>query len=190
MLSDWATSTTPQALHALASRLGVSADSLAAIGAVWANRHRAWAFPMRDGYGNNIGIRLRNDAGEKWAVRGSKNGIFLPPGTGKVAFITEGPTDTAAALTIGLFAIGRPSCCLGGMEIRAALRNREIRRAVMVLDDDTPGENGAIRVADDLRSVGVKVVCWTPPAKDVREFVRMGGTAELVADMTKNLTWS
>ena len=192
MLAEWAAATTPSALQTLSERLGVSFDSLTALGCSWAAKHRAWAFPMSDGYGNPIGIRLRNDAGEKWAVKGSRNGIFLPQsGTSmsQIAFVTEGPTDTAAALTIGLFAIGRPSCCLGGMEIRTALKRLLIRRAIMVLDNDAPGETGGVRVASELQQVGIKVAMWTPPAKDMRDFVKTGGSKLFVDDMTKNLTW-
>lgn len=188
MILRWAEETHQNALQSLATRLGLSSDSLASLNAVYASQHRAWAFPMRDGFGEVVGIRLRAEDGRKWAVRGSKQGIFWPVTDPQpTCFIPEGPTDTAAALCLGLFAVGRPSCSCGGREIRQALRGLNIRRAVIVADNDEPGIQGARRVAKELR--GIKVAIWTPPAKDLREFVRCGGTASLVNTLTKDLLW-
>ena len=61
-----------------ADELGVAAWSLRSLDIRAATQHRAYAFPMRDGYGEIIGIRLRSNDGRKWAVRGSKNGLFIP----------------------------------------------------------------------------------------------------------------
>ena len=77
LMRDWLAATSATALADFATSLGVSTTSLAAVGAAWAEPHAAWAFPMCDGYGNVIGIRLRNERG-KFAVRGSRQGIFLP----------------------------------------------------------------------------------------------------------------
>src|SRR6516162_8980751 len=87
----WLGATTAEALAAFAATLGLSAQSLVAIGAAWAAPHSAWAFPMCDGYGNVIGIRLRNERG-KFAVRGSRQGIFLAAVPAqKTLFVCEGP---------------------------------------------------------------------------------------------------
>ena len=121
----WLASTTPEAVAAFAASLGLSEASLAAVGAAWAPPHSAWAFPMCDGYGNVIGIRLRNERG-KFAVRGSRQGIFLAAvAAQKTLFVCEGPTDTAAAVELGLFAAGRPNCCCGGLEVRTYARRHE-----------------------------------------------------------------
>jgi 5S rRNA maturation endonuclease (ribonuclease M5) len=52
-------------------------DALRALGCVWAGDHRAFAFPMVDAQRRVIGIRLRNERGEKWAVKGSRSGLFM-----------------------------------------------------------------------------------------------------------------
>ena len=46
----------------------------------------------------------------------------------KTLFVCEGPTDTAAAVELGLFAVGRPNCCCGGAgdpHLRAPARVRQ-----------------------------------------------------------------
>ncbi len=187
LILAWAEEAPEQALAALANSLGVSEDSLAALNAVYAKPHRAWAFPMSDGYGNTVGIRLRSEDGRKWAVRGSRQGIFIPAiAPAPTTFICEGPTDTAAALTLGLFALGRPSCSCGGQDLRVACRRLGVRRVVLVADNDAPGQQGAIRVA---KEVGLRHVIWTPPTKDIREFLKAGGTRALIESDLRNLVW-
>jgi hypothetical protein len=187
LILEWAQETPAPALAALARALGVSEDSLAALNAVYAKQHRAWAFPMCDGNGNSVGIRLRADDGRKWAVRGSKQGIFIPATDPKsIAYICEGPTDTAAALTLGLFALGRPSCNCGGPDLRVACRRLGVHWVVLVADNDAPGLQGAIRVA---KEVGLRHVIWTPPTKDIREFLQAGGTRALIESDLRNLVW-
>jgi len=196
----WLTSTTPEALAAFAASLGLSAPSVAAVGAAWAAPHAAWAFPMRDGYGNVVGIRLRNERG-KFAVRGSRQGIFiateeprtlnLEPRTSNTAqrtlFVCEGPTDTAAAVELGLFAAGRPNCCCGGLEVRTYARRHKCERAVIIADNDKPGLDGARKVGAELR---MPYAVYVPPAKDLREFCRLGGTRNMIENTLKGTVWN
>jgi hypothetical protein len=120
-------------------------------------------------------------------VRGSRQGIFtadVPRQT--TLFVCEGPTDTAAAVELGLFAVGRPNCCCGGPEIRSFARRHQCRRVVMVSDNDKPGLDGA-------RKVGVEInlpfAVYVPPAKDLREFVRLGGTRAMIENTLKGTIW-
>ena len=194
----WLANTKTEVLAAFAAELGVSAPALAAVGAAWAPQYAAWAFPMCDGYGNVIGIRLRNERG-KFAVRGSRQGIFLPwegerpcepkvpPESGKVLFVCEGPTDTAAALDLGFFAAGRPNCCCGGLEIRTYARRHECARAVMISDNDKPGLDGARKVGAELR---MPYAIYVPPAKDLREFCRLGGSRNMIENTLKGTVWN
>ena len=131
---DWLAATTPTQLAEFASALGLSVAALVAANAAWAEPHSAWAFPMCDGHGNVVGIRLRRADGIKFAVRGSRQGIFLGKAesgkaeSGKVLFVCEGPTDTAAAVELGLFAVGRPNCCCGGADIKIYARRHRCHR--------------------------------------------------------------
>ena len=208
-MREWTAATTATALGVFAASLGVSAPSLGAVGAAWAAPHSAWAFPMCDGYGNIVGIRLRNERG-KFAVRGSRQGIFL--GTWKsreqkaesrnedgdsrnsplrceagVLYVCEGPTDTAAGVELGLFAVGRPNCCCGGAEIKVFARRQACSRAVVVSDNDKPGLDGARKVGGEL---GLPFAVYVPPAKDLREFVRLGGTRAMIENTLNNTIWN
>lgn len=187
MMKAWAAKTRPEWLWQLAEELGVKGSALMELRVAWAAEHSAFAWPMRSGWGEFVGIRLRNGRGEKWAVRGSKQGIFLPfciPQ--KTAYLTEGPTDTAAVLSLGLFAIGRPSCSGGMPDIITALRKTGAREAVIISDNDDPGLNGA-----DMLSRHLEIPCCiiTMPGKDVREFVNDGGTVEVLENLVKQTRW-
>lgn len=174
-------------LPSLAKDLGVSPRSLYDLGCAWAPPHKSYAFPMFDGYGNTVGIRLRALDGRKWAVRGSRQGIFCPSVNGqKRAVVCEGPTCTAAALTLGFYAVGRPHCS-GGMEpIKALFKRHGIREAVIISDNDEPGINGAIMLRNQLP---IPTAIITLPTKDVREFLVRGGTKEDIEELVSNVLW-
>lgn len=186
MIRDWQSKTKDSDISQFAQKLGVHFQSLKLIGAAWSEQHRAWAFPMKDGYGAIIGIRLRDNSGRKWAVTGSKAGLFFVerPAGGDVC-ICEGPTDTAAGLTIGLNAIGRPSCA--GNEDTVLTCVRHAKRVLIISDNDGPGWDGTLRLQS---RISKPTLVWTPPCKDIREFVRLGGTKDLIHSLTKNLVWS
>jgi hypothetical protein len=65
-------------LHQLADTLGVSVGSLLSLQIGWSNGHDAFSFPMRDSSGTVLGIRLRRPDGSKFAVKGSREGLFIP----------------------------------------------------------------------------------------------------------------
>jgi hypothetical protein len=192
LMREWLAATPPIALDDFAASLGVSTPSVGAVGAAWAAPYSAWAFPMCDGYGNVVGIRLRNERG-KFAVRGSRQGIFTTtdhgPGTTgpqKTLFVCEGPTDTAAAVELGLFAVGRPNCCCGGPEIKVFARRQGCNRVVVISDNDKPGLDGARKVGGELE---LPFAVYVPPAKDLREFVRLGGTRAMIENTVKGIVW-
>jgi hypothetical protein len=186
-MQDWWTSTDDQQRAAFARELGLSVASLVAVGAAWAAPHSAWAFPMCDGYGNVIGIRLRNERG-KFAVRGSRQGIFLAnvPAQ-KTLFVCEGPTDTAAAAQLGLFTAGRSNCYCGGPEIKVYARRHECGYVVIIADNDKPGLDGARKVGGELK---LTHAIYVPPTKDLREFVRLGGTRAMIESTLKSTIWT
>ncbi len=185
-LRGWADNTSDMDIERLASALGVSPLALRALGCV---RYQCttYAFPMRDGKGGIIGIRLRNLNGAKWAVEGSHNGLFIP--TNKATprcLICEGPTDTAAALSIGAFAIGRPSCSAGVLQIVEAVRRLRIQEVVIVSDCDEAGMRGAITLTLHL---SVPCCILVLPCKDMRQFVNQGGDVSTLDALVKQLVW-
>lgn len=199
MISDWDRQTNPIQLSDFASSLGVTYDSLRNLQCCRSKSHHAWAFPMRDGASQIIGIRLRYDDGQKRAVKGSRSGIFIPMIPSQhTCWIAEGPTDCAALLSIGLFSIGRPSCSGGNHQLWIALKERRIRKAVIVSDNDqdkhrpdgeryNPGVDGANRLADEMC---VETCVIIPPAKDIREYVTLGGTSELLESIVSSTVWN
>jgi hypothetical protein len=184
----WGIQTADHQVQPLAQSLGVSLLSLRQIGIAWAWPYDAWAFPMFDGNGEFRGIRLRYDTGEKRAVSGSRQGIFIPDTDipAEEICICEGPTDTAAMLSLGMFAIGRPSCTGGGPEITAFCRKNGIKRITIIADNDGPGRAGAEKLAN---THPMRARIATLPAKDVREFVRLGGTRETIETCINNAVW-
>jgi hypothetical protein len=184
----WFEQTDHYYLDGFAMSLGVDTDALRALGC--ARGGNAWAFPMTDADKRIVGIRLRDDRGNKWAVRGSRQGLFIPSPEAperETLFILEGPTDTAAALTLGLHAVGRPSCMGSEAELARYVRRRRIARAVIVADNDAPGLRGAEKLKSQLSLINCT---FSPPCKDLREFVRLGGSRQLLESMLKDLTWS
>ncbi|HEV2296868.1 MAG TPA: toprim domain-containing protein [Tepidisphaeraceae bacterium] len=136
---------------------------------------------MVDAAGVVIGIRLRTLAGDKYAVKGGREGLFLPRALrgGGALYITEGPTDCAAMLDLGLDAVGRPSCTGGAHHLVTLIRRLRPREVVIVGDDDDPGRRGAESLAVILlaHSVQLRVIYPPPEAKDVRIWKIAGAIA-------------
>ncbi len=183
----WASTTTDGQVEELAGTLGVTARSLRSIGACWAWPHEAWGFPMFDGDEEFTGMRLRSNEGEKWALRGSRQGIFLPDmKPTEEAMVVEGPTDAAAAVALGFHAIGRPSCRGGAREIAAFCRRRGVERLSVLADNDGPGIRGAQTFCSE---VGVTARVVVLPAKDLREWLRHGATRCVVESCLEAHGW-
>lgn len=183
----------------LAKMLGVSAAALQMLGCVSTNQPRVWAWPMLSGEGHPIGIRMRHENGRKWALEGSRNGLFIPSCEAmQEAIITEGPTCAAAALTMGMFAIGRPSCSGGITDLIIAIKRLKIRRISIIADVDqdkthengstyNPGIDGARKLAE-LLPVMSRIV--TLPCKDLRSFVQAGGDMATFSSIANQLVWN
>ena len=167
-----------------AAQLGVSVESLTALGAVWSGQHQGWLWPMRNEAGTMTGLRVRTEAGDKWAVKGSTAGLFLPSlAPAARVYVVEGPTDTAALLTLGLYAVGRHAC-LGQENMTARYLQRiGARECVIVADADEPGQRGAEKL---LAALPVPACIVTPPAKDIREALRNGITAAMVNSLVRS----
>lgn len=173
-------------LDVLARSLGLSVVALEALSIGWAATYGAWSFPMTDAAGNVLGIRLRRPEGGKFAVRGGKEGLFLPANVTahRQLLITEGPTDTAALLDLGYSNVaGRPSCTGGIRLVCELVRQRRPAEVVIVADNDGPGQCGGANLASVLLAYVPVVRVVAPPAgvKDAREWLRRGGTRVDVA---------
>lgn len=189
-------STLDESIHELAEELGVKYTSLCDLGAVWCHEYSSWSFPMRDGSGAIVGLRLRKRDGSKFSYPGSRQGVFFGGGSMHTAYLPEGPTDSAALSSIGVLAIGRPSCSGGVEEVIQTIRRMKICQAVIIADNDkdrhlaghkfNPGYDGAKRLHDAL-----PIPCCTIslPCKDAREFLQMGGTKQVLDSIVSTKVW-
>jgi phage/plasmid primase-like uncharacterized protein len=187
-----------ESLPILAKDLGVPVEVLTQLGTVKAPQHDVWGFPMRDDKGHVIGIRMRHRNGRKWCEPGGHNGLFIPqiPPQSEVV-ICEGPTDTATALSLGLYAVGRFNCSGGVMMLTEFIKHNKIKRATIVADVDNDREingrsvNPGIQGAMALRELmHVPTRCVTLPTKDLREFAHLGGNAMVFNAVAAPNVWS
>lgn len=166
------------------SELGLMDDTLAEkMDVRYDHVQEVLSFPMRNVAGEITGLRYRHLMdGKKWSARGSKDGLFMvrplttddeQPTDDREIYICEGPSDTCAALSLGLNAIGRSSCMSGVPLVREYLRRHHVRRATIIADGDKPGRDGARRLAG---SVGIssRIILPPPGIKDLRDWVGSG----------------
>ena len=186
-------------LDGFSDLLRVDNDALESLQPAFDAVHAAWAFPMRDGDGRVCGVRLRSYEGRKWAVGGSREGLFYAPdlAPGEELVVCEGPTDTAAALSLGLPAVGRPSCAGGAEAFGALVRRLRVKKITVVADHDAPhsrpdgsvwypGRDGARALAKGLRRMWRLVL---PPAKDMRAWFHEGATRRQFDALARSATW-
>jgi hypothetical protein len=194
--SRWQVDTSDMNLYAYASLLRVDANALLSLGAGWADAYTAWSFPMRNAAGKAIGIRLRANDGRKWSVTGSRSGIFFDNQAsdwrGQTALVCEGPTDTAAGITMGFPAIGKPCCNAGNDYVIELLNRLKPSRVLLVSDVDSMLSDGiGFKEALKLKSkIGKRCNVWAPQAKDLREFLKFGGTKQLIESEISKMLWS
>lgn len=182
----------------LAHNLSVSREALGML-KVGLRDSFTWAFPMRNSRNDVVGIRLRTDSGKKFAETGSHQGLFIPQCDSHqdLMFTPEGPTNTAAALTLGLYAVGRPSSNSGVWELVDFIKRRGVKRVVVIADTDedkqrpngdhyNPGFDGAASLMEQMPVMSCMIAL---PAKDVRKYVQSGGTGELVHALVKQAVW-
>lgn len=184
-----------------AALFGVSLAALDELLIGWDPEKKAHAFPMKDGRGNIIGIRLRKPDGNQFSVPGSKNGLFWPlcvkADTKELLFVGEGPTDTAALLDLRFSAIGRASCGTGYQYIKEMIEHYE-RQVVVFADKDIahftpagkkyfPGYDGGLKLAQDIKPFVRSVRLIKPPEKkDIRKWYQAGATRAAVLALVKN----
>lgn len=180
---------------------GVSAMALDELLIGWDPEKKTHTFPMKDGKGNIIGIKLRPLNGHHFSVPGSKNGLVWPlsvkADADELFFIGEGPTDCAALLDLGFSPIGRASCGTGYQYIKEMIEHYE-RQVVIVADKDEakfapdgrkffPGYDGGLKLARSIKPFVRSVRLIKPPEKkDIRAWYLAGGTSAAVLALVKN----
>lgn len=173
---QWIVGCEPTRIEELAGMLRVSKDSLDLLNVGWFDKNQSWIFPMQRMGNRLIGIRLRPKTGKKFAVKGSRNGLFIPnnlPDRG-VVYVCEGESDTAALLTVGLQAVGRPSCNSGDRLLKELLKQNEV---VVCADRDGVGRRGAESLTKYLNMHTSGATMMLPPDKykDMRDWLHGEG---------------
>lgn len=171
----------------LAGTLGIRSTTLRRLGMGYDGLN--WSFPMFNERRQVVGIKLRPPVGRKFCVPGSHLGINWPKelaGKGP-CLVCEGETDTGAALDMGFDAVGRPSCS-GGVEIVAEFLRRSRYEEVWIFADrDTPGIEGADRLAGILTGIVRRLkVIHCPQNKDIRSWYNAGATRAMLESLAAN----
>lgn len=167
-------------LDQLQNDLGIPLSCFRSLCVGYSSDHRATTWPMRDSDGRITGIRLRSiDASAKWSVRESVAGLFLSRDhkpIGDQLLIVEGASDMAAAIALGLIAIGRPSCRGSAHLVVEYMRRHDFKSAIVMADNDNAGHAGANALAVDLARCGMDTRVISPPTEfsDLRSWHRAG----------------
>lgn len=155
--------------------------------AIGAEQHGdEWHTPERDATGKIIGTQRRLPTGRKIMVEGSKRGLLyvhpLPDGHGDTpdlpVLVVEGATDAAAAHSLALVAVGRPSATGGAEHLAKLLEGRHV--AILGENDEGVGQTSPYTMADRLaeRCASVRVVFPPKDHKDLRAWVSAGATTD------------
>lgn len=180
---------TPESLELLEVGWATSEDlrRLGASGAGWSSDRPdgAFSFPEFDGARTLVGFSLRALDGRKGSPAskvGTRRGLIVPDDGDAIpgpVLIVEGASDVAAALSLGLRAVGRPNNGGGAKDLAELLAGE--REVVVVAENDRkangswPGRDGAMHVACKLATAWGRAVPWRlPPAdsKDLRAWLR------------------
>ncbi len=107
-----------------------------------------------------------------------KSSDTLLPQSQYPVLVVEGQSDTAAALTLGFQAVGKPSASGGLPMLRTLLAGRHV--VVIGENDSGAGQEGMEKTFEALKKSAASLVKLMPPAgvKDLRAWVRWGLNAE------------
>jgi hypothetical protein len=133
--------------------MGLPGSSVLTMQAVYDEDSAALVFPMFDSSLRPVGCRFRRRDGMKWSLKGGREGLFIAKDrySGSSITITEGPTDAAAAVSLGLSnVIGRPNCAGGTAYICELLEPNKFLPVIIIADPDEPGQCGANNLAAKL----------------------------------------
>ncbi|MFI4854807.1 MAG: AAA family ATPase [Phycisphaerales bacterium JB065] len=183
---------TPNArLQELADLLGLPGEAVGAMPYAWFPEEDCWICAETGPDGAICGLERRYRDGSKKGMPGGMRGLFVPidfDPEDEVVHVVEGASDTAAALAMGLRAVGRPSNTGGCAALVQLCRYWKV---LVVGENDRktgkkskreqwPGRDGAITVSDSLAETWGEPVKWCLPpagAKDLRGFYHEHGEA-------------
>ncbi|WP_259634736.1 primase-helicase zinc-binding domain-containing protein [Stieleria sedimenti] len=201
----------PETRRRLAEQLSASEDALRALRVGLTADGRGSTWPMRSEAHTVIGVRISglpwtDQRRAKWSRRGSQSGIFVARrratnttsnADSTTLYITEGASDTAAAIGLGLWVIGRASCSASTFFVDRYIHRHQPSRLTIIADNDEAGKSGAKRLAKSLCQAlpqslsAVDVIVPPVPANDFRAWVAATTTTPIdLADATKLATFA
>jgi hypothetical protein len=160
-------------LSKLAGAWGVPRAALEEYGVLWSWNASAYVAPMRNGFGELIGVHRRYMDGSKRCCPGSRLGLFLPSFySGGPAVLCEGLSDTVCVASLGFFALGRASAmsCMDHICVWVSQHCHHSEPVVIVADSDEVGRKSAERIRDVLIMQGAATaIASVSPDKDARQ---------------------
>lgn len=179
-----------QSISELAGKWGVSEESLRRLGTGFDKLAKfAYTFPMRNWRGEIVGIRKRSykDIHSKYAVKDSRQGLFVPEGVtpGNLQIVNEGESDVAIALSVGFQAIGVPTAGGAIGDVVEFVSQSPVACPCIFGDNDSAGMCGAEKLADGLLEADIpcRVLIPPEPYSDLRDWSNRGNlTPEMLAE--------
>lgn len=182
---------TPKQIQKFGQAKGLSYDSLVSLGIGFDDMF--YTFPLYDCDFLMVGIQRQNLEGKKLMVKGSHNGIFLPRALdiNSALFVTEGASDCAAALDLGLNAIGKLNNTSGNKIVEKIVNKFQLDTYIIADNDkNRAGQNGAFELAKLIRRNGMRVKIIIPPCNDLREWKnKFGLTRQYINKICRKLAW-
>ena len=171
-------------IEQLADSLGVSVDSLHRIHTGFDSQRNQYTFPERNGRGEIVGIATRRHDNSKRTIPGSTRAVTVPDDWSQFdgpILLVEGASDTAAAITLGIAALGRPGARSGIDHLAGLLSDIPHDRPIIVIgerdqkpDGKWPGREGMIATGEQLTErLRRPILQWMPPesVKDIRSYL-------------------
>jgi len=140
------------------------------------NHYGCWTFPMKNAQGKVIGVRLRTPDGFKYALKGSRNGLFystLSPT--QPVLIVDGASDAYKGHLHHLNIIGRPSSTTGNELLLELFKDLRPLYVDQLLDaDDNENREHARSTANELlANLYHGSIFYPPRGKDLREWLEI-----------------
>jgi hypothetical protein len=169
----------------LAEKWGVTTASLDALGIGFTTeKGGAFTFPMRDADRRIVGFRLRyyDDTSAKGCIDGGHLGLLIPDGVtpGNCEADCEGESDLAAALSVGIKAIGVPGAGNATDEAARFFAKSAVSCPCIIGDNDGAGEDGIEKLRAALLASGIPCRRLKPPdgIHDFRDWCATGVPAD------------
>jgi hypothetical protein len=149
---------------------------------------KAYTFPMFGLGGEIVGIRLRTIDGKKYALKGGRNGLFVPCcvyNPGYPLIVTEGESDALAAFQMGFQVVGLPGKGQCKEILAGWMTEHGFTKAVLIADNDDVGQTGAKDLAKYLafeQGFEIRMIQPPKPHKDFRDWFNAGAKRSEVLD--------